>query len=89
MKFSQTENKKENKYTSPIHTFDKNYIFNTYIIEIISDEKFVIYPVIWRGEGKELKNKLCVSLVYKNATLNNFNNRKTYYSLNRSFVIAI
>lgn len=47
----QKKNKQEGKFTLPIHTFDKNYIFNTYIIEIISDEKFVIYPVIWRGEG--------------------------------------
>lgn len=47
----QEKNKKEGGHSLPIHTFDKNYIFDTYIIEIISDEKFVIYPVKWRGQG--------------------------------------
>lgn len=47
----QEKNKKEGKYTLPIHTFDKNYIFKTYIIEVISEEKFILYPVMWRGEG--------------------------------------
>lgn len=30
--------------------FDKNYIFQTYLIEVINNEQFVIYPVEWRGE---------------------------------------
>ena len=29
---------------------NKNGVFQTYLIEIISEEKFVIYPVIWRNE---------------------------------------
>ncbi len=29
----------------------KNAVFNTFLIEIISEDKFVIYPVIWRNEG--------------------------------------
>lgn len=47
----QEKNKKEGKQTLPYHIFDKNYIFETYIIEVISKEKFVIYPVTWRGQG--------------------------------------
>ena len=47
----QERNKKEGKITLPYHIFDKNYIFDTYIIEVISKEKFVIYPVNWRGQG--------------------------------------
>ena len=30
---------------------DRNGAFQTYLIEVISKEKFVIYPVIWRNEG--------------------------------------
>lgn len=30
---------------------NKNGVFQTYLIEIISKEQFVIYPVIWRNEG--------------------------------------
>ena len=30
---------------------NKNGVFHTYLIEEISKEKFVIYPVIWRNEG--------------------------------------
>jgi len=30
---------------------NKNGVFQTYLIEEISKEKFVIYPVIWRNEG--------------------------------------
>ena len=30
---------------------NKNGVFHTFLIEIISKEKFVIYPVIWRNEG--------------------------------------
>lgn len=30
---------------------NKNWVFHTFLIEIISEEKFVIYPVIWRSEG--------------------------------------
>lgn len=47
----QSKNKKDGGYTLPYHTFDKNYIFETFIIEIISGEKFIVYPVTWRGEG--------------------------------------
>lgn len=49
-KFDEFKKSKE-KHPIPIHTFDRNYIFNTYIIEIISKEEFVVYPVTWRGEG--------------------------------------
>lgn len=47
----QKKLKETGKYPLPIHTFDKNYIFDTYILEIISNEKFVLYPVKWRGQG--------------------------------------
>jgi len=30
---------------------DRNGVFQTYLIEIISKSKFVKYPVIWRNEG--------------------------------------
>jgi hypothetical protein len=30
---------------------DRNGVFQTYLIEIISDNKFVVYPVFWAGEG--------------------------------------
>ena len=30
---------------------NKNAVFQTFLIEIISKEKFVVYPVIWRNEG--------------------------------------
>lgn len=30
---------------------DRNGIFQTYLIEVISDSKIVKYPVIWRNEG--------------------------------------
>ncbi|WP_157603741.1 hypothetical protein [Polaribacter atrinae] len=30
---------------------NKNGVFYTFLIEKISREKFVIYPVIWRNEG--------------------------------------
>ncbi|MBA6156365.1 hypothetical protein H3Z83_07545 [Tenacibaculum sp. S7007] len=30
---------------------NKNGVFHTFLIEVISKEKFVIYPVIWRNEG--------------------------------------
>lgn len=33
------------------YTGTRNAIFNTYLIEIISDSCFVIYPVIWRNQG--------------------------------------
>lgn len=33
------------------YTGSKNPIFQTYLVEVISKEKFVIYPVIWRNEG--------------------------------------
>ena len=47
----QKKNKETGTYNLPIHTFDKNYIFETYLIEIISDQQFVVYPVKWRGQG--------------------------------------
>jgi len=31
--------------------FDKNGIFKTYLVEVINDKQFVIYPVEWRGEN--------------------------------------
>lgn len=30
---------------------DRNGLFQTYLVEIISKDYFVIYPVIWRNEG--------------------------------------
>ena len=30
---------------------DRNGVFQTYLIEIILNKKFVVYPVIWAGEG--------------------------------------
>jgi len=30
---------------------NRNGVFQTYLIELISEDKFVIYPVIWRNEG--------------------------------------
>ncbi|MDA0794514.1 MAG: hypothetical protein O3C13_07865 [Bacteroidetes bacterium] len=30
---------------------NKNWVFHTYLIEVISKKQFVIYPVIWRNEG--------------------------------------
>jgi len=30
---------------------NKNWVFHTYLLEVISKEKFVVYPVIWRNEG--------------------------------------
>src|SRR5699024_9355481 len=29
----------------------RNGVFQTYLIEVINDSQFVIYPVIWRNEG--------------------------------------
>ncbi len=29
----------------------RNKVFKTYLIEVINDSQFVIYPVIWRNEG--------------------------------------
>ncbi|OOG74518.1 hypothetical protein B0E44_05825 [Flavobacterium sp. A45] len=37
------------KYGKLYPPFDKNGIFQTYLIEIISDKQFVIYPVKWRN----------------------------------------
>lgn len=37
------------KYGKLYPPFNKNGIFETYLIEIISDDKFVIYPVEWRN----------------------------------------
>lgn len=33
--------------------YDNNDIFKTYIIEFINDDKFVIYPVIWKNQRIE------------------------------------
>lgn len=30
---------------------DRNGVFKTYLVEIISNNKFVVYPVLWAGEG--------------------------------------
>jgi len=30
---------------------NKNWVFHTFLIEIISNDYFVIYPVMWRNEG--------------------------------------
>jgi hypothetical protein len=30
---------------------NKNGVFHTFLIELISKEKFVVYPVIWRSQG--------------------------------------
>lgn len=37
-----------NNIPKPLYLVNKDYIFKTYLIEIISKEKFVIYPVEWR-----------------------------------------
>lgn len=50
----RNRNKKKliDKYGFPYPRFDKNGIFNTFIIEILENQnKFVIYPVIWRNQG--------------------------------------
>lgn len=31
--------------------YNKNDIFQTYLIEIINNKKFVVYPVVWRNQG--------------------------------------
>ena len=49
--------KKHNEWINKLHNgqrkppANKNGAFHTFLIEIISKEKFVIYPVIWRSEG--------------------------------------
>lgn len=44
-------NKKFKKYKKkPIGLFFGNRIFDTYIIEKISETQFVVYPVIWRED---------------------------------------
>jgi hypothetical protein len=30
---------------------NKNWVFHTFLIDSISKEKFVVYPVIWRSQG--------------------------------------
>ncbi len=30
---------------------NKNAVFHTYLVEVISKEKIVVYPVIWRSQG--------------------------------------
>lgn len=39
---------KNQKYK--LYTGSKNAVFQTYVIEVISDTKFVKYPVMWRNE---------------------------------------
>jgi hypothetical protein len=46
----QRSAKNSNKLLRPM---TKNNTFKTHLIEIISEDKFVIYPVIWRNEGAE------------------------------------
>lgn len=33
--------------------YDNNDIFKTYIIEVINEKKFILYPVIWRNQRIE------------------------------------
>ncbi|CAM1339508.1 conserved hypothetical protein [Tenacibaculum aestuarii] len=44
-------NKKYSNSKYKPYSGSKNAAFHTYLIEEISKEKFVIYPVIWRNEG--------------------------------------
>lgn len=37
------------KYGKLYPMFDKNGIFQTFLIEVINSKQFVIYPVEWRG----------------------------------------
>lgn len=39
------------EYKYKPYSGSKNAVFQTYLVEIISDEKIVIYSVIWRSEG--------------------------------------
>ncbi|AWG24746.1 hypothetical protein [Flavobacterium kingsejongi] len=39
------------KYNRIPYSYDKNSYFKTYIIEIIDNSEFVIYPVTWRNQG--------------------------------------
>lgn len=39
------------KYGKIYPPFDKNGIFQTYLIEQINNKQLVVYPVIWRNEG--------------------------------------
>ncbi|MCA0348605.1 MAG: hypothetical protein LCH35_05000 [Bacteroidetes bacterium] len=50
-KIWQLENKKAlvKKYGKPHPPFDKNGMFETFLIEKICENKYVIYPVIWRN----------------------------------------
>lgn len=40
-----------NKNDKLYQAYTKNDIFKTYLVEIIEDDKFVIYPVIWRNQN--------------------------------------
>ncbi len=40
-----------NKKAKLYQAYTKNDIFKTYLIEIIGDDKFVIYPVTWRNQN--------------------------------------
>ena len=39
------------KYTWFINLSDRNAVFKTFLIEIINDKQFVVYPVIWRNQN--------------------------------------
>jgi hypothetical protein len=53
----RTKNKKAmiKKFGMIYPRYDKNGIFKTYLIEIINDKQFVIYPVEWRGEDVDCR----------------------------------
>ncbi|WP_157956038.1 hypothetical protein [Flavobacterium kingsejongi] len=39
------------KYTWFINLSDRNAVFKTFLIEIINDKQFVVYPVTWRNQN--------------------------------------
>jgi hypothetical protein len=55
--------KKSNIIPKPFHLANKDYIFQTYIIELKSNNKFVLYPVEWRDIETQKKLKLCNNLI--------------------------
>ncbi len=50
-RFKTYKKRPKNKDDKLYQAYDKNDIFKTYLIEVISKEKFVLYPVIWRNQG--------------------------------------
>ncbi len=50
-RFNTWKKKPHSKKDKLFQFYDRNDIFKTYLIEIINNEKFVIYPVKWRNEG--------------------------------------